>query len=57
MLFAAVDPWYVVACTAVPILWGAVVHWLFDAWQNRRPPIAHSPPGPLDSEAEEANLP
>lgn len=57
ILFAAVELWYVAACTAVPILWGAVVHGLFDVWQSRRSPKPVVPAGPLDSEVQEANLP
>jgi hypothetical protein len=56
-IFAAVDLWYVAACTAVPILWGAAVHMLFDVWQRRRPAKSEPPAGALDSEAEEPNLP
>ena len=55
---AYIDLAYVVAFTAVPILWGAVVHWLFDAWHGRRvESVAPLPDDPLESEVEETNLP
>jgi hypothetical protein len=46
---------YVVACVAVPVAWGAAVHWLFASWHERqaarRTAIVH------DEEAEEPNVP
>jgi hypothetical protein len=56
---AFVSPSYVAACVAVPLVWGAAVHWLFAAWHARQE-ARHPLPQPetmLEAEAEEPNVP
>ena len=26
---------YLLACLLIPVLWGAIVNWMFDLWQRR----------------------
>jgi len=29
---------FILACLVLPILWGVLVNWLFQLWQNRQSP-------------------
>ena len=48
---------YIVACVAVPVVWGAAVHWLFASWHDRQAARAATGKTIRDEEDEEPNVP
>jgi hypothetical protein len=48
---------YILACVAVPITWGAVVHYLFASWHERQAARQAAAVTVHDEEAEEPNVP
>lgn len=36
---------YLLACLLIPVLWGAIVNWMFDLWQRREPEAAEEETG------------